>query len=255
MPNNPQNEAPDSPFLIKLSSFYDIAIRIIKKFYRLFLKHVALKLFLSPDKAINYAYNDMPKTSAMIIGNYCMGWILFGESSDKLVWQTFPERGIITPETAHISKTLRRFMNKNEFEIRVNANFPKVIRACQRQKWTWINEPVIQIYTELNEMGFIKTYEAYKDNELVGGLWGLEVGNTFAIMSMFHHADRAGTIALGTLVTDLSKGKYSIIDCGALKPNFVRYGAQGISKEKFIEHVVLGLSCPKITEGTSEKGL
>ncbi len=255
MPADPQQKTTGSPFWIKLSSFSDIVHRILKKLYKLFLENIALKLFLSPEKAINYAYDDMPKTSAMIIGNYCMGWILLGENSEKLVWQTFSERGIITTETAHISKTVRGYMKKNEYEIRINADFPQVIRACRRQKWTWINEPAIQIYTELNEMGFIKTYETYKDGELVGGLWGLVVGNTFAIMSMFHHVDRAGAIALGTLVVDLSEGKYSIIDCGALKPHFERFGAQGVLKEMFIKQVVLGLIHPKMSERKSEDDL
>jgi leucyl/phenylalanyl-tRNA---protein transferase len=234
-----QQEIPNSLIKIKIISFKALIRRTSRRIYRFFLKRIVLKLFLDSERALEYVYNEMPKTAPLIVSRYASGWVLFGENSDKLVWKTFSERAIITAETVHIANRLRGYMRRDEYEIRCNTNFTKVIQACQRQGWTWLNAPAIDIYSELNEMGFIDTYEAYKDGELVGGLWGIVVGNTFGIMSMFHHADRAGAIALGTLVEHLSEGKYEIVDCGELNSNFARYGAENIPKEEFIKRVVL----------------
>lgn len=158
-----------------------------------------------------------------------------------LVWKTFPERAIITPESAHLSRRLKEYMRRDEFGIRFNENFEGAVRESQRGKWTWINEPLIEIYKKLFSMGFAQSIEAYHDEQLVGGLWGLAVGNTFSVMSMFHRVDRAGAIALGILVKRLMDGELGMVDCGLLNTNFARFGAQVVSQEKFIEKVAHGL--------------
>jgi len=90
--------------------------------------------------------------------------------------------------------------------ITERGNFDAVVRACQRQGWTWINEAVIDIYSRLFSMGFARSIEGYQDAQLVSGLWGLKVGTTFGVMSMFHQADRAGAILFGALVEELMAG-------------------------------------------------
>jgi leucyl/phenylalanyl-tRNA--protein transferase len=159
-----------------------------------------------------------------------------------LVWLTFPYRAVITPENAHIPKRLKKYMRLDEFEITVDEHFEAVMRACQREDWTWINEAAIDIYTRLFSMGFGWSIEAHKDGQLVGGLWGFKVGRTLAPMSMFHRVDRAGAVLFGTLVKRVKDREWDVMDCGVQRRHLKRFGAQEITREEFVERVARGLN-------------
>jgi leucyl/phenylalanyl-tRNA---protein transferase len=215
--------------------------RAFARQYQVFLQRVVLKLFKDPEDAICLSINTMNPTPERVISSFLQGVVLFGQDQNGLVWRSFPERAIITPETAHISRRLKDVMKRNTFEIRSNSNFDEVLRACQRETWTWINDPLVDIYRKLFAMGYAHSIEAYRHGELVGGLWGLVIGRSYAIMSMFHRADHAGAVALGTLVSGLGKGEYSLVDCGEMNSNFARFGARNVSREAFTAKVVQGL--------------
>lgn len=217
--------------------------RVVSKIYRLFLEHVALRLFRRPEIAICYACNAMTPSPERVISNYCQGLILLGKNIDgDLLWHDFPKRSIITPETAHISKRLRRYMKRDEFTIRVDQDFEAVVRACQREGWTWVNEAAIDIYTRLFSMGFARCLEARQDGQLVAGLWGLQVGTTFGAMSMFHRVDRSGAVLFGGMVEMLKNGDWAMVDCGVQHDHFRTFGAKSVPRERFVEMVVHGLT-------------
>jgi leucyl/phenylalanyl-tRNA---protein transferase len=217
------------------------------KAYQGLLDRTVIHLFLSPAKAICSASQLTLASPERVISNYCQGLVLFGRANDKLVWESFPARAIITPEAAHIPKRLKGTLRNHSFEIRYNTDLEGVIRACQREK-TWINEPLIQIYQELFEQGVVETIELYQDGELVGGIWGTVIQGSFGIMSMFHRANHAGAIALGTLVTHLKDSKYRLVDCGELNDNFARYGAVSIPYEEFINQIARAHFQPRSTQ-------
>jgi len=227
--------------------------RAVSKSYRLFLKHVALRLFRRPETAICYACNAMTPSPERVISNYCQGMVLLGKNIDgDLIWRTYPERALITPETAHIPKRLKGYMRRGEFTLRADTDFEAVVRACQREKgWTWINEAAIDIYVRLYSMGFGRSIEAHREGQLVAGLWGFEVGSTLVVMSMFHRVDRAGAVLFGTLVEKLTNGEWDLVDCGVQQGHFRRYGAQAVPTEKFIEKVVHGL-LPRNSSGNGQ---
>jgi leucyl/phenylalanyl-tRNA---protein transferase len=206
------------------------------KAYQGLLDRTVINLFPSPAAAICSATHRAPASPERVISNYGQGLVLFGRSHDRLVWESFPERAMITPETAHIPKRLKSTLRKHSFAIRYNTDFDGVLRACQREK-TWINAPLIQIYQQLFEQGMVETIEVYQEDELVGGIWGTVIQGTFGIMSMFHVANHAGAIAIGTLVLHLQSGKYRSVDCGVLNDNFARYGATAIPYEEFVNQM------------------
>jgi leucyl/phenylalanyl-tRNA--protein transferase len=217
--------------------------RVFSKLYRMFLERIALRLFRQPETAICYALNSMPPSPERVISNYCQGMVLLGKNiQGGLIWRTFPDRAIITPETAHIPKRLKGYMRRKEVTVRIDRDFDAVVRACQRQGWTWINEAVIDIYSRVFSMGFARSIEGYQDAQLVSGLWGLKVGTTFAVMSMFHQVDRAGAILFGALVEELMAGEWDVVDCGVQADHFRRFGAETVSRETFIEKVAHGLN-------------
>lgn len=196
-------------------------------------------MFLRQDIALRCVINTIRPTPERVISNFFQGMFLAGGRSPSWgpYWSSLPQRAVITRESAHLSQSLKRYMRRGTFEIKKNQNFEEVIRSCKREDHTWINDSIIKTYMELHEMGYAKSWEAYKDGKLVGGLWGLELGKTFSIMSMFHVVNRAGSNVLGTLVKKLKKGEYDLIDCGGMNNNFKRYGAVYIPLEEFIEKV------------------
>lgn len=234
-----QIQSPSPIMKIKNIALFSKAARAVGKLYEIFLGKVVIRLFSSPETAICLASNAMEASPTQMISNYYQGMVLIGDSlQGGVTWKTFPERAIITPETAHIPKRLKGVMRKKTFEIRYNTDFPAVVQACKRDK-TWINQPLIDLYQALFDMGCVETIELYKDGQLVGGLWGIVVAKTFGIMSMFHEVNHAGAVALATLVNQLKDEQYEMVDCGVINNNFARYGAAVMPREEFMEKLVL----------------
>ena len=236
------------------TEYYEI-YKPLAKVYTTFLEDILFKLYNRPDIAIRCAASSEiskePPTPEMVISYFYQGLLLIGRNIEGgLIWQSYPRRAIITPETARISKRLKQYIKKENFDIRINEQFEQVVRNCQRTEIkTWINEPVIDLYCKLHEMGYASSLEAYRDGELVGGIWGLGFGRTWSIMSMFHSANRAGSILLSTLVRYLKRGELDLVDCGQMNENFKRYGAHWISVEDFRDAVVQGAYCANDLSG------
>ncbi len=234
-----------------------------RRAYRWFLEKVLIRLFIRPDVAVSTAFlqaspasraglaasamyhavSALPASPERILANFCQGMVLLGkDGTDALEWEIFPERAIITPETAHIPKRVKGYMRQSTLDIKRNLDFEGVLDACRRSRSTWINEPLMELYKRLFDLGAAESIEAYQDEEMVGGIWGIRVGRTFSVMSMFHSEDRAGTITFGTLVEELMDGEIGMVDCGLMAPHFARFGAQVVSREVFVETVARGLT-------------
>jgi leucyl/phenylalanyl-tRNA--protein transferase len=189
-----------------------------------------------------------PPAAAEVVANFARGWVLFGIPDNRIAsleWRTFPRRAIITPETARVSKKLRALQRRLGLEIRFDQDFAAIIQLCQDGRTGWLTPEAVEVYREVHALGFIATVGAYRDGRLVGGLWGIALGRTFGIMSMFHTEDNAGTLALVALVEDVrDRGRWSMIDSGQLKQNFVRYGAFEIPIERFRELIWINMPPP-----------
>ena len=230
-------------------------IKLFKKMKRIFHREILdpfLLLFFASDcDAICSVVNSQPVFAETIISNYFQGMVLLGRHQndrvywfrkDDLYWLNLNRRGIITPESAHLSRRLKSYMNKNLFEIRYNSDFDSVILRCRNRNETWINDRLVKLYKDLQKQGYVQTVETYQDGKLVGGFWGIVLGRNFSIMSMFHEVDRAGAIALGDLVQRLQQGEFGMIDCGANNETFRRFGAVTVTRDEFIRHTVQNLN-------------
>jgi leucyl/phenylalanyl-tRNA---protein transferase len=190
---------------------------------------------------LRISYACSTPTAPEVIGNYARGLVLFGRSGARWVkfeWRSFPTRAVITRETAKVPKSLHRIQRRGELEARFDQDFEEIIRGCQegRTDWMWITPAVIDVYREMRRLGFISTVGTYRDGRLVGGLWGIGIGDAFGLMSMFHREDHAGSLAMAALVNALlHEGRWSVIDFGVMTPNFSRYGAQEVSSAEFCE--------------------
>lgn len=179
-------------------------------------------------------------TAPEVAANYARGLVLFGRSRSRRVpfeWRSFPTRAVITRETAKIPRRLRPIRRRTELEVRFDQDFELIIRCCREgRRNTWITPALIDVYRGLHSLGFVATVGTYLDSQLVAGIWGIGIGRVFGIMSMFHLQEHAGSLAMAALVDVVSSdGRWSVIDCGPMTPNFERYGAREIPEQQFCE--------------------
>jgi leucyl/phenylalanyl-tRNA---protein transferase len=181
-------------------------------------------------------------TAAEIVANYGRGHLLFGmRNVGTYRWQSFEKRAVITAESARVPKRLKSQRRKLDYEVRVGEDHEAIIDACQEGRDGWLTDEVADVYREIHALGCLSTVGTYKDGALVGGFWGIAVGGTFGIMSMFHRADHAGAIALAAISDAVVAGDWSMVECGWLNENFARYGAYEIPTSEFCERFWRGI--------------
>jgi leucyl/phenylalanyl-tRNA--protein transferase len=186
-------------------------------------------------------------SAAEIAANYMRGWVLFGIPQPRLAafeWRFFSERAVITQGTAQVPKRIRPLQRRAEMEVRFGSDFTEMIEACRAGRSGWLTTEAVAAYQELYDSGFVATVGTYRANRLIGGMWGVAVGSTFGIMSMFHTENHAGSLALAALVEKVKAGDdWSVIDCGrTLLPHFESYGAYEISASEFGDLVSQGIA-------------
>ena len=161
-------------------------------------------------------------------------------------WFCPDPRAIIPISTYKPSKSLRPIINRKEFDIRINQQFEQVMRYCALPRkddgGIWISEDIIIAFTQLHKIGFAHSVEAYQNNELVGGLYGVCIGGVFYGESMFSHVSNASKVAFHQLITILKENNFVLLDSQFMNDNVKRYGAIEITKKKFDEILALGIS-------------
>ncbi len=155
-----------------------------------------------------------------------------------IYWVEPKERGIIDLKEFKISKSLHKVIKKNDHKIEINLNFVKVINLCAKNKNrdnSWINKQIIDNYTKLHKLGFAKSVECYYDNSLVGGLYGIIIGQIFCGESMFSLKENASKIALTYLAALLKQGGFKFIDTQFYSEHLKQFGTKKISRGKYLE--------------------
>ena len=172
--------------------------------------------------------------ASLLLEAYCTGIFPMAMESGEIAWFSPDPRGIILLDAFHIPHGLRRALKKGEFQLRLNTVFEEVIRACSERAETWISEEIIQSYIHLHKLGFAHSVEAWLDNELAGGLYGVSVYGAFFGESMFHRVTDASKVALVGLVNRLNERGYRLIDTQYVTPHLTTFGAVEISRSKYM---------------------
>ena len=137
-------------------------------------------------------------------------------------------RSVLEFEDLRVSKSLRRVIRKGVYEVRVDEDFEGVVRACADREETWINAEIVAAFTRLHRAGKAHSVEAYRDGELVGGLYGVSLGGAFMGESMFSRASDASKVCLVHLVERLQERGYVLLDCQIQNDHLARMGAKEI---------------------------
>ncbi len=164
---------------------------------------------------------------------------------DSIEWFSPDPRAILPLDDFHVPHALRRLVPKKPFEITINKAFSAVIQACAERENTWINRDIIDSYTQLHELGHAHSVEAWKDNALAGGLYGVAVGGAFFGESMFHHVTDASKIALVALVEHLRGRKFVLLDTQWLTPHLQRFGGIQISRNHYLRLLRRAVDLPR----------
>ena len=173
---------------------------------------------------------------------YKMGIFPWFESDDHLLWWSPDPRMVLFPNKLKISKSTKKVLNNNSFEITFNKSFIEVVKACAKvkrfgQNGTWITEGLMKAYKKLHEEGYAYSVEVWENFELVGGLYGIDLGHIFCGESMFTKTNNASKIAFIHLVRELSKNGYKLIDCQVPSAHLKSLGAEIISRQDFVKHL------------------
>ncbi len=176
----------------------------------------------------------------IILKAYSRGIFPMSDSFDDpfIYWVDPQIRGIINLDEFKISKSLRKTIKKKKFIVKINKNFEEVINLCakntNRQK-TWINKQIIINYTKLFKIGKAKSVECYYKNKLVGGLYGITVGNIFCGESMFSIEKDASKISLVYLAAHLIEGGFKFIDTQFYSDHLKQFGTKKIIRNDYKE--------------------
>jgi leucyl/phenylalanyl-tRNA--protein transferase len=157
---------------------------------------------------------------------------------DARVFLIDPEhRGVIPLESFHVSRRLARTVRGEPFEVRVDAAFPEVVLACATaapdRPETWINRPIESLYLRLHELGFAHSVECWRDDVLLGGLYGVALKGAFFGESMFSRARDASKVALVHLVARLITGGFRLLDAQFMTEHLTQFGAEEIGRSEY----------------------
>ena len=162
----------------------------------------------------------------------------FGE----IEWFMADPRTIIPlDDRFHIPRTVRKLIRKGGYEIKINHRFPEVIRACARHysvaEEIWLSDEMIELYLELQTLGYAHSIEVWIEGELVGGLYGVALAGAFFGESMFSRAPSASQLALVALVERLRERQFLLLDAQMRTPHISRYGAVDLTHEQYLTHL------------------
>jgi leucyl/phenylalanyl-tRNA---protein transferase len=146
-------------------------------------------------------------------------------------------RSVLELDALHVSKSLARVVRQGVYDVRVDCDFEGVIRACARRPETWINEEIIRGFVSLYEEGKAHSVEAYKDDELAGGLYGVTLGGAFMGESMFARMRDASKVCLVYLVERLKERGYVLLDCQIQNDHLARLGATEIPEKEYLQRL------------------
>lgn len=175
---------------------------------------------------------------------YRSGIFPWYSKEDPIMWWSPDPRFVILPGHLHVSTSMEKVLKKNEFDIRYNTAFEEVVRHCAKakrkgQRGTWITEEMIRAYVALHEAGHAMSGEAWKKDKLVGGFYGVKLGQCFFGESMFSKVPNASKAAFLSFARNFFAQGGQLIDCQVYTDHLATLGAQMIPRESFLRIVRL----------------
>jgi leucyl/phenylalanyl-tRNA--protein transferase len=171
---------------------------------------------------------------------YKSGIFPWFEEGEPIFWWSPNPRMVLFLDDLVVSKSMRNILNRNIFKVTFNQNFREVISNCKKikrngQNGTWITNDMIEAYCKLNELGIAKSVEVWQNEELVGGLYGIDLGHVFCGESMFSKVSNASKVAFIALVNQLKVANYKVLDCQVYNEHLESLGCREIDRSQFMD--------------------
>jgi leucyl/phenylalanyl-tRNA---protein transferase len=179
---------------------------------------------------------------ATLVDAYRRGIFPWPHPGVPMPWFSPDPRGVLTPDTLHVSRSLRRTLRASGWTTTVDRAFDEVVRECGEERGedgTWITPPMARAYQRLHELGWAHSLEVWSaDGRLVGGLYGVQVGSVFTGESMFHRVPDASKVALVDLVTRLRAAGGWALDVQLTTPHLASMGARDVPRDEFLDRLL-----------------
>ncbi len=173
-----------------------------------------------------------------LLAAYRHGIFPWFSTGQPILWWSPAPRMVLYPQELNISRSMRKRLKQQDYEVRYNTAFREVMQACAEtvrpdQDGTWITGPMIEAYATLQELGHALSAETWIDGQLAGGLYGVRIGRMFFGESMFHRVSNASKIAFIHLVQELQRQGCGLIDCQMHTSHLASLGAREIPRSEF----------------------
>lgn len=173
-----------------------------------------------------------------LLAAYRRGIFPWYSDDQPILWWSPNPRAVLFPDELKISRSLRKTIKQQKYTVRMDTAFAEVIAACAEPRkdghGTWITREMTQAYIQLHKHGFAHSIEAWSDDQLVGGLYGVSIGHVFFGESMFTRRSDASKVAFAFLVTQLRQQDFGLIDCQVFSTHLATLGARVILRENFV---------------------
>ena len=176
-----------------------------------------------------------------LIEAYRHGCFPFFFKGQPLLWWSPDPRTVLFPEELHVSRSMAKLLRQQRYQVTFDRDFASVIRACAAPRSyvndTWISTDIQNAYIELHERGYAHSVEVWDNGNLVGGLYGLAIGQLYFGESMFSRADNASKFGFITLAKQLQAWGFVMIDCQMPTEHLHSLGARSISRQQFADYL------------------
>ncbi|HEY0045793.1 MAG TPA: leucyl/phenylalanyl-tRNA--protein transferase [Flavobacterium sp.] len=185
---------------------------------------------------VAYGGDLSPQRLMLAYQNGIFPWF---NDDEPILWWSPPQRMVLFFSELQISKSMRKVLKSGIFTVTFNQNFTDVISNCAAiprngETGTWITNDMQQAYIELHKLGVAKSVEVWREGELVGGLYGIDLGNIFCGESMFSKESNASKVAFIALAEHLQANNYKLLDCQIYNDHLASLGAREIPRGEFL---------------------
>lgn len=185
-----------------------------------------------------------------ILTGYQHGIFPWYGPGEPILWWSPSPRAVFNPKTFKPAKSVKKFQRKHDYKVSINQDTAHVIDMCAAMRSpeeTWLNEEMRRAYKRLAQSGHCHSVEVWQDGQIIGGLYGIRVGQLFCGESMFSRKTNASKIALWYFCHHFAANQGELIDCQVMNPHLKSLGAKELSRDNFID-LLLSLKEQDVTE-------
>jgi leucyl/phenylalanyl-tRNA---protein transferase len=188
---------------------------------------------------------------ARLLAGYRRGIFPWYSEGQPILWHSPDPRFVLLPERLHVSRSLEKVLRRGTYSLRADTAFDAVVEGCAEaprpgQDGTWITPEMRAAYGALHRMGHAHSVEAWKEGQLVGGLYGVAVGRLFFGESMFSRAPDASKAAFASAARALFAAGCLLIDCQVETEHLAHFGAEEVPRRRFLRLLAAGIDGPPL---------